>query len=88
MPRNTVYDDAATKLWEASKTDWHIGLGLTITEPVCAIVELSSDEDHLPKLDGFIGNGDANDSIRLACEYMLRNLEAFYSENPDKRPSP
>jgi hypothetical protein len=86
MPQPEAYASVADRLWEFTQTDWHVCLGLTLTEPVCAIVDLQSDDDDLPILKGFIGNGDANESIRLAGEYMLKNLEAFYSENPAKRP--
>lgn len=86
MPQPEAYAAAASRLWELTLTDWHVRLDLTLTEPVCAFVSIVSDDSSLPKLDGFIGTGDANESIQMACEHMLKNLETFYSEHPNKRP--
>ncbi len=86
MPQSS-YDDVVDQLWEKTKTDWHVRLSNVLTEPTCAYVDLYSDDDDLPQLKGFIGDADANNSIKTACEYMLRNLDTFYAEHPEKLPS-
>jgi hypothetical protein len=70
-----IYDAAAQKLWDITQTDWHVRVGLTLTEPVCAFVDIYSDDDDLPHIDGVIGTGDANESIKIACELMLKRLK-------------
>ena len=81
-----AYDNVASELWDLTKTDWHVTLYHCLTEPVCSYVDLVSDYEELPKLIGFIGVYDANESIRKACEYHIKNLEKFYAENPSKKP--
>lgn len=72
------YGEAATKLWEETETDWFVTVSLTITEPVCAIVNIEPDDGSpLPKLEGFIGGYDINESVHRACEYLLRNIATY-----------
>lgn len=85
MSQPEAYSGQAQRLWDATGVDWHISMSLTLTEPVCAFVTIYSDDGDMPHVDGFIGNADANDSIRLACEHILKNLETFFAEFPDKR---
>lgn len=69
------YGDAATRLWEETETDWFVTVSLTLTEPVCAIVNIEPDDGSpLPALNGFIGGYDINKSVQDACEYLLRNI--------------
>ena len=80
------YDKAASELWELTKTDWNVRLSNVLTEPVCAYVSLYPDDESFPSLTGYIGTGDANESIRKACEYHLETLRK--SLTPDKRETP
>lgn len=74
MAHSRPYDVAADELWKLTKTDWHANVSYVLTEPVCAMVDIFSDDTALPTLRGFIGNGDVNDSIKCACEHMLETL--------------
>lgn len=78
------YTEAAKELWDLTKTDWHATVEHTLTEPTCAYVSLHADDEEMPTLSHFIGTGDVNESIRLACEYHLETLR----KTAHKRPSP
>ena len=84
--KDRAYAAAASQLWKMSKTDWHANISYILTEPVCAIVSVRSDDPTLPELREFLGTGDVNESIKLACEYLIRNLEEFYKEHPERKP--
>lgn len=66
-----VYAEAADRLWKETETDWYVSVSHTLTEPVCAIVSLWSDDDSLPAPKGFIGCYDVNESIKRAIEHLL-----------------
>lgn len=86
MQRPKDYGELSNNLWDKTGVDWHAVVSLGLTEPVCATVSISSDDETLPRVDGFIGTADANESIALAIEYLMRNLDGFYEENPDMKP--
>ena len=68
------YGELVNRLWDVTKTDWHVELRNVLTEPVCCYVDLIPDDESFPSLRGFIGVYDANTSIRNAIEYHLRTL--------------
>jgi hypothetical protein len=80
MKMSTEYDSCCEQLWSKTSTDWHISIFLTLTEPTCCVVNLSSDDEQLPKLEGFFGTANLNESCRLACEKMLKLLEDHDNE--------
>jgi hypothetical protein len=72
--RSRSYNEAAEALWDLTQTDWHVSVEYIITEPTCAYVSLRADDEKMPKLSNFIGTGDINESVKLACEYHLQTL--------------
>jgi len=68
------YGELASKLWDVTKTDWSVRLRNVLTEPVCCYVDLIPDDESFPSLSGFIGEYDANTSIKNAIEYHLKTL--------------
>lgn len=87
--KKEVYDDFAKQLWDMTGVDWHVELNLTLTEPVCATIDIFPDNGKhgLPMALGYIGTGDANESIARACGHMITKLDKFYAEYPEKRRS-
>ena len=75
MTHRTIYDAAASALWRQTETDWHAEVSLVLTEPVCAVVTLTPEDASFVGIKDFLGNDDANDSIRLACEHVLAKLK-------------
>jgi hypothetical protein len=71
----TAYASYATQLWELTQTDWHIEICLCLTEPTCAVVNLISEDESLPKLIGFFGTDDLNKTCILACQEIIRQLK-------------
>lgn len=80
------YDDAASEMWKLTKTDWHVRVTHTLTEPTCAIVDLRPDDEAFPKQRGYIGTGDLNESVRLACEKHLIALREHCARSAAEKP--
>lgn len=68
------YHKAADLLRKETKADWYVIVHHSVNEPVCAFVDIYSDDPALPVLKGCIGEYDVNNSIRKACEMMLEKL--------------
>lgn len=68
------YEAPADKLFQETGTDWSVQASLVLTEPVCCIITLVSDDPSLPKLEGFIGNYNINESVARACKVILEKL--------------
>ena len=69
------YQDFADELYRGTSTDWHVAVSLILTEPVCAVVTLSPDDESFPPLRGFLGTHDLNESVKQACAYHLRSMK-------------
>ena len=70
------YEEATSRLWELTQTDWNVRVSNVLTEPVCAYVDLWPDDKSFPSLMGFIGTSDLNESVRLACEALLQQIHS------------
>jgi len=77
MKRKLEYDDSADELWELTETDWAVSLSSLLTDPACFVVSLWPDEknSNWPRITDMVGTGDANETIRLACDKMVGEIK-------------
>lgn len=74
VPVEPAYQGLASKLWEATKTDWQATIKHVLTEPTCPTVVLVPEDPSYPTVRA--GADDIDEAVRLACERALAMISA------------
>lgn len=81
VPVEPVYQGLASKLWEATKTDWQATIKHVLTEPTCPTVVLVPEDPSYPTVRA--GADDIDEAVRLACERALAMISAAQEGGED-----